>query len=258
MFEFELEAEAWPIALLVLRILTVLLLYLFLLTAFRALRADLRAPAPVERPRRRVRRERAPVEVVPASVATVSSTTVEAWPEVGETPVEPVEPWDDEEEWEHEPVPADPGRERSRLRPAFLVPVVAAVLVAGFAAGAFWLADDAPGTPPTEQVGPSATPIPPGEPPTEQPAPGRVTVGLAAREDSNLRVTVDGTVQFDGVLREGESQAWEGGTRIQVWTDKGKTLQLAVNGVDLGAYSPAMDRPDWNRIDFGFWPGWAQ
>jgi len=256
-FEFELEAEAWPIALLVLRILTVLLLYLFLLTAFRALRADLRAPAPVERPRRRVRRERAPVEVVPASVA--ASTTVEAWPEVGETPVEPVEPWDDEEDWEHESaVPADPERERSRLRPAFLVPVVAAVLVAGFAAGAFWLADDAPGTPSTEQVGPSATPIPPGEPPTEQPAPGRVTVGLAAREDSNLRVTVDGIVQFDGVLREGESQAWEGGARIQVWTDKGKTLQLAVNGVDLGAYSPAMDRPDWNRIDFGFWPGWAQ
>jgi hypothetical protein len=95
-------------------------------------------------------------------------------------------------------------------------------------------------------------------PPLREPAPGRVTVGLAAVEDSQVRVTVDGVVQFDGTMRARERQAWEGSERIQVWTDSGQTLQLAVNGTDLGAYSPAMGHPDWNRIDFGFWPGWAQ
>ena len=43
-----------------------------------------------------------------------------------------------------------------------------------------------------------------------------------------------------------------------MWTDKGKTLVLAVNGRDLGPYSPAMNHPDWNRIDFSFWPGWSE
>ena len=107
-------------------------------------------------------------------------------------------------------------------------------------------------------AGADATSDDPFEPPTVAPEPGQVTVGLAATEDAQVRVTVDGTVEFEGTLRSGERQAWAGSERIQVWTDSGKTLQLAVNGVDLGAYSPAMGQPDWNRIDFGFWPGWGQ
>ncbi|MGE3855552.1 MAG: RodZ domain-containing protein [Dehalococcoidia bacterium] len=95
-------------------------------------------------------------------------------------------------------------------------------------------------------------------PPAVAPAAGHVTVGLAATEDSGVRVTVDGVVQFDGILNAGQRQAWDGTQRIDVWTDKGKTLQLAVNGKDLGPYSPAMGHPDWNRIDFSFWPGFGQ
>lgn len=95
-------------------------------------------------------------------------------------------------------------------------------------------------------------------PPAVAPAAGQVTVGLAATEDSGVRVTVDGIVQFDGILRAGQRQSWDGRQRIDVWTDKGKTLLLAVNGKDLGPYSPAMGHPDWNRIDFSFWPGFGQ
>ena len=95
-------------------------------------------------------------------------------------------------------------------------------------------------------------------PPAKVPAAGRVTVGLFAKEDSGVRVTVDDVVQFDGILKAGESQAWEGKSGIDVWTDKGKTLGLAVNGKDLGPYSPAMGHADWNRIDYPFWPGWGQ
>ena len=51
---------------------------------------------------------------------------------------------------------------------------------------------------------------------------------------------------------------WDGKQRIDVWTDKGKTVEIAVNGKDLGAYSPAMGHPDWNRIDFSFWAGFGQ
>ncbi len=84
------------------------------------------------------------------------------------------------------------------------------------------------------------------------------TVGLAAQEDSLVRVTVDGVVQFDGTLKARQRQAWDGAQRIQVWTDKGKTVLIAINGDNLGPYSPSMGKPDWNRIDFGFAPGWVR
>ncbi|MGE3961538.1 MAG: DUF4115 domain-containing protein [Dehalococcoidia bacterium] len=241
----QFDTEAWPLALLGLRILAVVLLYLFLLTAFRALRADLRAPALLDR------RVAAPGEAIPA--------TRERYPG------EDLDEWDDDDRadggwgqpWETEPervVPAPSPRVRAR----FWVPVAAAVLVAAFGGSALLLAGGDPGAPPTSATSEAEGPADPFEPPTVAPDPGRVTVGLAATEDAQVRVTIDGVVEFDGTLPRGERQAWEGGERIQVWTDSGTTLQLAVNGVDLGAYSPAMGHPDWNRIDFGFWPGWSQ
>ena len=133
------------------------------------------------------------------------------------------------------------------------------MLVAGFGGTALLLRGDDPGAPPAATAPEAeATTVNPLEPPTVAPSPGQVTVGLATLEDAQVRVTVDGVVQFDGTLRRGQRQAWDGRERIQVWTDNGQQVQLAVNGVDLGAYSPAMGQPDWNRIDFGFWPGWAQ
>ena len=102
------------------------------------------------------------------------------------------------------------------------------------------------------------SPTPAAQQPLPTPAPGRVTVSLLAHEDSNVRVTVDGTVQFEGVMHPNERRNWDGKSGIDVWTDKGKTIALAVDGRDLGPYSPAMGHPDWNRIDYSFWPGWSQ
>ena len=230
-------ADTWPLVLLGLRVGAVVLLYLFLLTAFRALRADLRgAVAP----------EHAPgSEVAPRE---------DPWPSAAAT---------SDDDWDNEvaPAPTRPMRAPSvgGLRLQLWLPIAAAVLVAGFGGTALLLRGDDPGAPPAATAPEAeATTVNPLEPPTVAPSPGQVTVGLATLEDAQVRVTVDGVVQFDGTLRRGQRQAWDGRERIQVWTDNGQQVQLAVNGVDLGAYSPAMGQPDWNRIDFGFWPGWAQ
>ena len=122
--------------------------------------------------------------------------------------------------------------------------------------GALIFALRSPG--PGSNAAPTAAANQPFGPPVTAPAAGRVTVGLAATEDSGVRVTVDDVVQFDGILKAGQRQAYDGKSRIDVWTDKGKTLGLSVNGRDLGPYSPAMGHADWNRIDFSFWPGWGQ
>jgi len=243
-----LETESWPLALLGLRIAAVVLLYLFLATAFRALRADLRgAVAPERRP-------------VPASEARSADPVVRAPYAGAPSTLAP----DRDDDWAAEPRPlpratrSASAARASRARVGLLLPVGAAVLVLAFGGTALLLRGTDPGAPPASVSEPEATAVNPLEPPTVAPAPGRVTVGLATLEDAQVRVTVDGIVEFDGTLQRGQRQAWEGGERIQVWTDNGKNVQLAVNGVDLGAYSPAMDRPDWNRIDFGFWPGWGQ
>jgi hypothetical protein len=231
----DLAAYSWAGVLLALRIAFVGLLYLFLLRAFRALTAELR-----------VAREGA----VPASAPAVAVPT-EAGPRAqGGPPPSGVEgTWDEDDEWDQwEPEPATRApagaSRRARLVGIGLLlgsgSLLLTALILGFSTGA------------PEADPQSAT----FAPPTTTPAPGRVTVGLAAVEDSGVRVTVDGVVDFAGVMRAGQQQQWEGTQRIQVWTDRGQTLLLSVNGQNLGPYSPAMGRPDWNRIDFGFWPGW--
>jgi hypothetical protein len=224
-----LDADtSWSVALLLLRIVAVGVLYLFLYSAFRTLRDELRGRAPIA--------ERA---AAPAAVLAVS----EALPvEYGEA-------------WEPAATRVPPPPSSSRIPARIAIPAAAAVLV--LVLGVATTLGSREPTGDTATAPPASTSEPFG-PPTATPAPGRVTVGLAATEDSQVRVTVDGVVQFEGTLRARERQAWEGAERIQVWTDKGKTLELAVNGQDLGPYSPAMGHPDWNRIDFGFWPGWAQ
>ena len=152
-------------------------------------------------------------------------------------------------------VEAAPVRAPRRAMPwRVFVPLYAglAVIVAGAIVFAVRGTSDAPPAASTAAASQN------GGAPVVAPAAGHVTVGIAAKEDSGVRVTVDGVVQFDGTLNAGQRQSWDGKQRIDVWTDKGKTLVLAVNGRDLGPYSPAMNHPDWNRIDFSFWPGWIE
>ncbi|MCC6237596.1 MAG: DUF4115 domain-containing protein [Dehalococcoidia bacterium] len=94
------------------------------------------------------------------------------------------------------------------------------------------------------------------EPAAPQAVPGQVLVTLRAQEDTYVRATVDSTVLFDGTMRSGESRSWQGRQRVQVFTNKGRTALLSINGYELGPYSPAMGHPDWNQIDFGFGPDW--
>ncbi len=244
--------EGWPLVLLALRIGAVVLLYVFLLTAFRTLWADLRTPAMA--PDRPTDRERAPARprAVPAGTfeedlpplpppvpSRAALAAREAWPP---------------DEWEEAARRDVDGRGWRRVPARVALPVAAGVALVVLGGVAIFAGDEPPAETATT-VAPTSEPF---APPAVAPAPNRVTVGLAAPEDAQVRVTVDGVVQFDGTLRAGQRQSWEGGERIQVWTDNGRNLLLAVNGQDLGPYSPAMGHPDWNRIDFGFWPGWAQ
>lgn len=221
--------EAWPVVLLALRVGVVGVLYLFLLSGFRALRAELRAPG--------LQIAMAPPEAAAQKPPQTVAAEQAAAPTVGRRR-------------------RRLGVRRARVPLPIGIPAGAAVLVLVLGAAAA-----------VATRGPEA--LAPGEiadaptneafgPPAVKPASGRVTVGLAAQEDSLVRVTVDGVVQFDGTLRARQRQNWDGAQRVQVWTDKGKTLLIAINGENLGPYSPAMGHPDWNRIDFGFIPGWTR
>ncbi|RLT38165.1 MAG: DUF4115 domain-containing protein [Chloroflexi bacterium] len=241
--------EAWPVVLLGLRISVVLVLYLFLLSGFRALRSELRAPtfelSPTAPAAPAAAQRRAPAR---ARIETPDRVTPAVDDEYDPLPLPlPFEP---------DAPPDRPTSTRRRVPLALAIPAGAAALVLVLG-GAAALATRSP----EARTPGGVTTAPASEafgPPVVKPAAGRVTVGLAAQEDSLVRVTVDGVVQFDGTLKARQRQAWEGGQRIQVWTDKGKTVLIAINGDNLGPYSPSMGQPDWNRIDFGFAPGWVR
>lgn len=239
--------EGWPLILLGLRIGAVMLLYLFLFSAFRTLRAELRAPVASERPARR--------RAAPVAAGYPEDDLEEGVYPPDEYEAAAAAAYVAEEPAAWQPVDEPPPAASRRVPLGVAIPSAAAVALLVLGGAAIFLGDDPPGEAATAP--PASTEEAAFAPPTATPAPGRVTVGLAAQEDAQVRVTVDGTVQFDGTLRAGQRQSWEGGQRIQVWTDSGKTLLLSVNGEDLGPYSPAMGHADWNRIDYGFWPGWA-
>ena len=255
--------DAWPLALLALRIGAVLVLYLFLLSGFRALRAELVAPALQLAPGRPRGREAFGSHDVDdlddlEDVEDVDAA-YDAAPVLDQVP--PSGP-----EIVREPIPGrrlrhERGRRRRtvagqrRIPLALGIPVAAAALALTIGGGVLLATTRDSGG---EQGAVAAAPADqPSGPPAVKPATGRVTVGLAAQEDALVRVTVDGVVQFDGTLKARQRQAWDGAQRVQVWTDKGKTLLIAINGTDLGPYSPSMGHPEWNRIDFFFGPGWT-
>lgn len=246
--------EVWPLVLFALRLAVVAVLYLFLLSAFRALRAELSAPRGV------VGEDRGARSGLPAVDPQSRGRTPEGARESAERlPGAAVAVATGPRSVPAVPRPAvyrGPAHPPARLPAKVAIPAAAAALVLVLG-GVALVAAREPAAQRAAVSAPSSGGAASGAP-AREPAPGRVTVGLAATTDAQVRVTVDGVVDFDGTLKAGQRQLWEGGERIQVWTDSGKTLQLSVNGQDLGAYSPAMGHPDWNRIDFGFWPGWAQ
>ncbi len=159
---------------------------------------------------------------------------------------------DDEARVEYAPPPSAARGPRSRVDSHRVllgaIALGASVLVLGglsaMALSARTAAPSSSTTPVASQPGPS------------QPIPGQVLVVVRAQEESFVRATVDGTVLFDGTMRSGETKSWQGRQRIQIYTNKGRSMNIAINGEDLGPYSPAMGHPDWNQIDFGFGPDW--
>lgn len=109
---------------------------------------------------------------------------------------------------------------------------------------------------PTPAPTPAPTPTAP-PPPTPAPPTGAATLALAAQQDANVRVTVDGSVVFSGTLPAGQTQSWGGSQRVQVWTDNGQNLHVTVNGHTLGALSAAVGNPGWSRVDWGWSAGWS-
>lgn len=228
----------WPVLLLVTRITVVVALYLFVLVAVSALRAEIGVrtmPAPVPTAERSVSVEREAILEQASGAALDEATT--------------------EQTEADEPLPDD----LEVVRPArrspwvYLAPLSVGVPLLLVGAMVFVLRS---GSTPFDSASPSSTST--KTQPAPAPVPGRVAVSLSAAEDSGVRVTVDGTVQFEGTMRAGERRNWDGKSVVAVWTDKGKSLRIAVDGRDLGPYSPAMGHADWNRIEYSFWPGWSQ
>lgn len=92
---------------------------------------------------------------------------------------------------------------------------------------------------------------------TSTPAPANAaTLEVQARQQTNVRVTVDGRQEFEGSLRAGETRSWAGSAQVQLWTDNGKNVAVTVNGFDLGALSTAVGHPEWNTVDWGWAAGW--
>ncbi|MEZ4554073.1 MAG: DUF4115 domain-containing protein [Dehalococcoidia bacterium] len=92
---------------------------------------------------------------------------------------------------------------------------------------------------------------------TSTPAPANAaTLTVQARQQSSVRVSVDGAIAYEGTLGAGESRSWSGSVRVQLWTNNGKNVAVTVNGFDLGALSTAVGHPEWNTVDWGWAAGW--
>ncbi len=59
-------------------------------------------------------------------------------------------------------------------------------------------------------------------------------VYLTIRQRAWMRVTVDGTVEFDGRVTPGSAYPFVGGTQVEVLTGNGEAIQVFFNGQDYG------------------------
>lgn len=66
------------------------------------------------------------------------------------------------------------------------------------------------------------------------PSPVPVVVNLVTIAAVDARVVVDGELQFEGRLARGEARSFEGTERIELFLASGETVQLTVNGHQVG------------------------
>jgi hypothetical protein len=65
-----------------------------------------------------------------------------------------------------------------------------------------------------------------------------ILVQIRASEDAWVRITSDGRVVFSGVLKPGQTQAFQGRESMSLLTGNAGALQLAFNGRLLGPLGP--------------------
>lgn len=137
------------------------------------------------------------------------------------------------------PLP-QPSRRRTRRAIAFPVMPVVAILVVlvgiGGVIGLTNLANRDEGQLTEEETSapPSADDSQPPEPVVEDPAPaippGVVQISLSLTGDSWMRVTVDGQVDFEGILSQGEERTWQADDEVSLTLGNAGAVLLSVNG----------------------------
>jgi cytoskeletal protein RodZ len=70
--------------------------------------------------------------------------------------------------------------------------------------------------------------------PTARPAGDEVTVKVVTTRDAWMRVLVDGVQQYNGTLPRGSTRQWTGDSIIRIRTGRADSVQVTVNGEDIG------------------------
>jgi cytoskeleton protein RodZ len=70
--------------------------------------------------------------------------------------------------------------------------------------------------------------------PTSRPAGDKVTVKVVTTRDAWMRVLVDGVQQYNGTLPKGSTRQWTGDDIIRIRTGRADSVQVTVNGEDIG------------------------
>lgn len=58
---------------------------------------------------------------------------------------------------------------------------------------------------------------------------------IKALDNVWLRVTCDGKVLFQSILKRGASEVWTAGSAIEIWTGNSSNMALSINGFSLGS-----------------------
>jgi len=93
--------------------------------------------------------------------------------------------------------------------------------------------------PPTATTAPTSSAVPAAAP-TERPAALATPLASGAEvtakisQDVSFQVEVDGQRRFEGVLKAGQTQTWQGKDEVFVWVGNAGGVSIVFNGLDMG------------------------
>ena len=62
---------------------------------------------------------------------------------------------------------------------------------------------------------------------------GPLQLKIHGQNDVWLRITCDGKVLFESILKKGATESWEAEKTIEIWTGNASNMQLSINGIVL-------------------------